>query len=173
MKCYFEVYLLTWCDDYKKKVTFRFQHHLPDNLLQALGTCEKDSFPNINCLLVIACTLPISSAEAERSFYLLRRIKTYLRSTMSKERLSDLSVIAMHYGEQVSADEVCQASHPRRLLLFIVSIRISIHNCVLSWVWLVTLHVYVSIKHRTTTPPIKYFWICPVYVYQPHVCIAV
>ena len=31
----------------------------------------------------------------------------------------------------------------------------------LSWVWLVTLHVYVSIKRRTTTPPIKYFWICP------------
>ena len=91
---------------------------LPDNLLQALGTCDKDSFPNIHCLLVIACTLPISSPEAERSFSLLRRIKTYLRSTMSEERLSDLSVIAMHYGERVSADEVCQAfvqTHPRRL----------------------------------------------------------
>ena len=35
---------------------------------------------------------------------------------MSEEHLSDLSVIAMHYGEQVSADEVCQAfvqAHPR------------------------------------------------------------
>ena len=74
---------------------------LPDNLLQALGTCDKDSFPNIHCLLVIACTLPISSAEAERSFSLLRKIKSYLRSTMSEECLSDLSVIAMHYGERV------------------------------------------------------------------------
>ena len=74
---------------------------LPDNLLQALGTCDKDSFPNIHCLLVIACTLPISSAEAERSFSLLRRVKTYMRSTMSEECLSDLSVIAMHYGEWV------------------------------------------------------------------------
>ena len=38
---------------------------------------------------------------------------------MSEERLSDLSVIAMHYGERVSADEVCQAfvqAYPRRLL---------------------------------------------------------
>ena len=74
---------------------------LLDNLLQALGTCDKDSFPNIHCLLVIACTLPISSAEAERSFSLLRKIKAYLRSTMSEECLSDLSVIAMHYGERV------------------------------------------------------------------------
>ena len=74
---------------------------LLDNLLQALGTCDKDSFPNIHCLLVIACTLPISSAEAERSFSLLRRVKTYMRSTMSEECLSDLSVIAMHYGEWV------------------------------------------------------------------------
>ena len=51
---------------------------LLDNLLQALGTCDKDSFPNIHCLLVIACTLPISSAEAEKSFSFLRRIRSLL-----------------------------------------------------------------------------------------------
>lgn len=92
--------------------------NLPDNLLLALGACDKDSFPNIHCLLIIACTLPISSAEAERSFSLLRRIKTYLRSTMSEERMSDLSIIAMHYGERMPVDEICQKFvqlHPRRL----------------------------------------------------------
>jgi hypothetical protein len=91
---------------------------LPDNLLLALGACDKDSYPNIHRLLVIACTLPISSAEAEQSFSLFKRIKTYLRFTMSSERLSDLSVIAMHYGERVPVDEVCQAfvkEYPRRL----------------------------------------------------------
>ena len=55
---------------------------LPDNLLKALASCDQDSFPNIHSILVIACTLLISSAEAERSFSLLRRIKTYLRSTL-------------------------------------------------------------------------------------------
>ena len=49
---------------------------LPDNLLKTLAVCDEDSFPNIHSLLVIACTLPISSAEAERSFSLMRRIKT-------------------------------------------------------------------------------------------------
>lgn len=91
---------------------------IPDTFLLALASCDIDSFPNIHQLLVIACTLPITSAEAERSFSLLRRIKTYLRSTMAEERLADLGVIAMHYSERISIDDVCLAfiqAHPRRL----------------------------------------------------------
>ena len=73
---------------------------------------------DIHCLLVIACTLPITSAEAERSFLLLRRIKTYTRSTLAEQHFSDLGVIAMNYGERVQVDDVCHAlvqTHPRRL----------------------------------------------------------
>ena len=57
---------------------------LPSNLLLALGACDRDAFPNIHRLLVIDCTLPISSAEAERSFSLMKRIKTCTRSTCLK-----------------------------------------------------------------------------------------
>lgn len=39
----------------------------------------------------IALTIGVSSATAERSF--LRRIKTYLRSTMSQTRLSNLALL--------------------------------------------------------------------------------
>ena len=91
---------------------------VPNTFLLALASCDIDSFPNIHSLLVIACTLPITSAEAERSFSLLRRIKTYLRSTMGEERMSDLGVIAMHYGERISVDNVCRSfiqANPRRL----------------------------------------------------------
>ena len=42
---------------------------LPNNLLLAFGVCYEDAFPNIYRLLVIACTLPITSAEAEPSFH--------------------------------------------------------------------------------------------------------
>ena len=38
---------------------------LPSNLLLTLGACDKDAFPNIHGLLLIACTLPISIAEAK------------------------------------------------------------------------------------------------------------
>ena len=94
------------------------EKELPNNLLLALGACDEDTFPNIHRLLLIACTLPISSAEAERSFSLMKRIKTCTRSTMSEERFSDLAVIAMHYPERFEVDEICDAfvkAHPRRL----------------------------------------------------------
>lgn len=51
------------------------EKELPDNLLLALGACDEDTFPNIHRLLLIACTLPISSAEAEWSFSLMKRIR--------------------------------------------------------------------------------------------------
>ncbi len=43
---------------------------IPNIFLLALGSCDSDSFPNIHQLLLISCTLPITSAEAERSFSL-------------------------------------------------------------------------------------------------------
>ena len=55
--------------------------NLPHNLLLSFRFCDADAFPNIYRLLLIACTLPITSAEAERSFSLMRRLKTYARST--------------------------------------------------------------------------------------------
>ena len=39
-----------------------------------------------------AMTLGVSTAMAERSFSSLRRIKTYLRSTMTNDRLSNLAL---------------------------------------------------------------------------------
>ncbi len=90
---------------------------IPNTFLLALGSCDSDSFPNIHQLLLISCTLPITSA-AERSFSLLRRIKTCLRFTTAEERMSDLGVIAMHYSERISVDDVCLAftqTHAQRL----------------------------------------------------------
>ena len=54
-------------------------------------------YPNIRVLLIIGCTLPISSAEAERSFSGLRRIKSYLRNRMSDEQLSVETNLINHY----------------------------------------------------------------------------
>ena len=91
------------------------EKELPSDLLLVLGVCDVDDFPNIHRLL-ISCTLPISSAEAERPFSLMKRIKTCIRATMSEAYSSDLAVIAMHYPERFEVDEVCEAfakAHPR------------------------------------------------------------
>ncbi|CAL5199708.1 unnamed protein product [Lathyrus oleraceus] len=40
-------------------------------------------------------TIPVTVASAERSFSRLKLLKTYLRSTMSQERLNGLALIAI------------------------------------------------------------------------------
>ncbi len=55
----------------------------------------KSVFNEIFKLIKIYLTIPISSAEAERSFSVLKLLKTWLTTTMEDERLSDLGVIKM------------------------------------------------------------------------------
>lgn len=43
-------------------------------------------------LLKIIITIPISTAELERCFSILKRIKTFLRNSMKQERLSALAI---------------------------------------------------------------------------------
>ena len=91
---------------------------IPSNLVQALGSCDAESYRNIYQLLLIGCTLPITSTEAERTFSLLRRIKTYTRSTLTEEHFSDLALMAMHYQQRIPVQEILEAFcqlHPRRI----------------------------------------------------------
>ena len=67
----------------------------------------------------ILCTLPITSAECERSFSTLRRLKAYLRSTMSSERESGLALMNINYHRDINIKEVINTfaqRQPRRLL---------------------------------------------------------
>lgn len=50
-------------------------------------------YPNVYKLLQVALTLPISSATYKRSFSAMRRIKTWMRSTMVENRFNDLSIL--------------------------------------------------------------------------------
>ena len=40
--------------------------------------------------------MPVASATADRSFSVLRRLKTYARPTMKNDRLSSLRLIYIH-----------------------------------------------------------------------------
>lgn len=72
----------------------------PDNLLLALGNYHRRSIFKLYRLLSIACTLFIKSAEAKRSFTLMRRNKIYASWTVREERLTDLVSIEMEYGDR-------------------------------------------------------------------------
>jgi len=45
---------------------------------------QQEVYPNVYLLLKIAFAIPISSAMCERSFSCMRRIKPYIRSTMTQ-----------------------------------------------------------------------------------------
>lgn len=56
-----------------------------------------DLFPNISIFLRIYLSLPVTVASAERSFSKLKKVKNYLRSIMSQERLSKVSTISIEH----------------------------------------------------------------------------
>ena len=55
------------------------------------------NYPNLSIALRMLLTTPISVASAERSFSKLKLIKTFLRTTMSDNRLSDLATISIEH----------------------------------------------------------------------------
>ena len=55
----------------------------------------RDAFPTLSNLVKIAMTIAISTASCQRSFSALKQIKTYIRSTMRDQRLSDLGILCI------------------------------------------------------------------------------
>ena len=79
-------------------------HAFPDDVstpTQMLNHIYKeqiiDLYANLSIALRILLTLPVTVASGERSFSALKLIKTYLRTTMSQERLSGLALISKEH----------------------------------------------------------------------------
>ena len=68
----------------------------------------KSSYPTLFNLYKIILTIGVSSAECERSFSTLKRVKSYLRSTMTEQRLTDISVLSIEreISKSLSLDDV-------------------------------------------------------------------
>lgn len=62
------------------------------------------SVPEVATVLKLFLTIPVTSATAERLFSKLKLIKSYLRSTMAQQRLSDLSVLSIENEKIRSLD---------------------------------------------------------------------
>ncbi|XP_046677358.1 52 kDa repressor of the inhibitor of the protein kinase-like [Homalodisca vitripennis] len=69
----------------------------PLSLINALRKNKLDSslFPNITTAIRLFCCIPVSVSQGERSFSLMKRIKSANRSTMTQDRMNDLSILAM------------------------------------------------------------------------------
>ncbi|KAK4437451.1 hypothetical protein Salat_0079000 [Sesamum alatum] len=75
------------------------QGTLPNKFMSAIDILEfvktLDCFPNISITCRILLTVLMTVASAERSFSKLKLLKTYLRSSMSQERLNGLAILCI------------------------------------------------------------------------------
>lgn len=81
----------------------------------------KIAFPGVVKLLVIALTIAVSSAQCERTFSVLKRNKSFLRTTMCDKRLNDLSILSIEreLTDELSLDTIVDkfATKNRRIAL--------------------------------------------------------
>ena len=75
----------------------------PEDLMDALPYADEDIFPKIRQLILIDDVRHrLELVQAERSFSVLRRIKSHLRSTMTEERLTGQTMMSIHHAECLS-----------------------------------------------------------------------
>ena len=65
-----------------------------ESILQFLWPM-KSAFPDAVRFFQLVLTLPVSSAQADRSFSSMKRVKNYLRSTISQQRLTNLCLLSI------------------------------------------------------------------------------
>lgn len=70
----------------------------PKTAIDALRLCNFEFFPNIYYLLKILCTLPVSTSTPERTFSCLKRLKIYLRNTMTEVNSKFIIIIINYFS---------------------------------------------------------------------------
>ena len=65
----------------------------PVEMYRLLVDGLQSTFPNVETILSIFLTMPVCNASGERSFSVLKRVKNYLRSSLSQKHLSNLSLL--------------------------------------------------------------------------------
>lgn len=85
----------------------KYEHYNKDESINIMyGQCNESMFPLSKKFLAICLTLPIGVASAERSFSALRRLKTWLRATITQERLVGLALLHIHRDMKLDVNKI-------------------------------------------------------------------
>ena len=84
------------CKDVCEELAGNFLVHDAVGILSKLSAAERTAFSGVWSALKLLLVLPATNATSEWSFSALRRVKTYMRSTMTQERLNNLMVLHVH-----------------------------------------------------------------------------
>lgn len=109
---------------------FRKEFHNFNGLLSLLNALNEENLASVFSetikLIKILVTIPMTTAEPERCFSTLKRVKSYLRNTMNQERLTALSMISIeknmisqitNFNEKV-IEKFCQCKYRRMDFIF-------------------------------------------------------
>lgn len=114
LKAELSIWQNQWKDDGRNSTVNK-----PQTAIETLPYCTS-IVPNIKLLLQIFTTLPVTTATPERTFSTLKRLKTYLRSTMTENRLNGLALVNINKKEVISETEIIEdfaEKAPRKLQL--------------------------------------------------------
>ena len=75
--------------------------NLPETLDAAMTL-----FPNVYSILKVLLTMPVSTANAKRSFSVLKRLKTYLCNSMGDECLISLALLNIYRDKDMCVEKV-------------------------------------------------------------------
>uniref|UniRef100_A0A1A8CAC7 HAT C-terminal dimerisation domain-containing protein n=1 Tax=Nothobranchius kadleci TaxID=1051664 RepID=A0A1A8CAC7_NOTKA len=64
----------------------------------------RDAFPNVDICLRTYLTLPIANCSGERSFSVLKRVKTHQRATVTGKKLNAFALLAIENGFTTALD---------------------------------------------------------------------
>ena len=81
--------------------------HILDNTIQVINP---DAYSNMYTAVVTLMVTSVSTATAERSFSSMRRLKNYLCSTMTTERMSGLVLMHVHKDTGLDAERIIHKS---------------------------------------------------------------
>lgn len=77
-----------------------------------INVIQQNIYPNLYKLIQVGLTIPISSATCERSFSAMRRIKTWLRTSMLQSRFNNVSILYIEkdMSKDINTNEIVQFS---------------------------------------------------------------
>ena len=102
-------------------------NHLRDMLgvyiIHTLTTAQKSLLSQVCRVIKLVLVMPTTNATSERSFSALCRVKSYLRNTMSQQRLNNLMLLQVHKGitdainlKAIASEFIGDSEH--RLMIF-------------------------------------------------------
>lgn len=95
---------------------------IPTSYMEILKSCSQTTFPGIYTMLKVFGSMPVSVATAERTFSTLRRLKTWLRASMTEERLTGLALLHLHLDLELDPEKIIDrfANDQARRMEFVI-----------------------------------------------------